>query len=103
MRKQGVALQPDEEVFKRKLEEMDSELNSPTQYKGRLNELLSQIRLHKSLGDMKQMPKYHLDSASLVPVKEFLFIQQESVKHLVATTKRDENCVKEMAEALVKY
>jgi nuclear pore complex protein Nup54 len=102
MRKQGTTLQPEEEILKKKLEEMDSELNSPTQYKGRLNELLSQIRLHKSSLDGRPIPRYNIDPSSLIPVKEFLFIQQESVKHLVATIKSDEETVKEMGASINK-
>lgn len=102
MRKQGTTLQPEEELLKKNIEDMDSELNSPTQYKGRLNELLSQIRLHKSTHDSRPTSRYNIDSTSLAPVKEFLTIQQQSVKHLVETIKSDQDCVKEMTESINK-
>jgi len=102
MRKQGTTVQPDEEVLKKKLEELSSDLNSPTQFKGRLNELLSQIRLHKSTADPRSSCKYSIDPCALPAVKEFLSIEQESVKHLVATTRSDLETLKEMMEGVIK-
>jgi nuclear pore complex protein Nup54 len=100
MRKQGVTFLPEEEALKKKLEEITTDLNSPTQFKGRLNELLSQIRLHKSYTDPRTTTKYNVDATALGPVKEFLSIQQESVKHLVSTTKTDLETLKEMMDGL---
>lgn len=102
IRKQGTPYQPEEDSIKKRLEEMDAELNSPTQYKGRLNELLSQIRLHRSSVEGRPIPKCNVDTLSLFPIKEFLGIQQESVRHLVATTKTDAESVKQMSETIDK-
>src|SRR5688500_8311963 len=39
----GAGLQPEEERWKSKLQQMQRDLNSPTQYKARLNELASLV------------------------------------------------------------
>ena len=70
------------------LENMNSEMNSPTQFKGRLNELLSQIRLHKSSNDNRTM-RYSVENSAISQIKEFLSVQQESLKFLIETSKSD--------------
>jgi nuclear pore complex protein Nup54 len=45
MRALGYSISLDEEAFRKKLENLYMELNKPTQYKGRLNELTSLVRM----------------------------------------------------------
>ena len=48
-RKIGFTIQPEEEKLRIQLEALQAEMSAPTQFKGRLNELLSQVR-HKVRG-----------------------------------------------------
>jgi nuclear pore complex protein Nup54 len=47
-RKADLALTPVEEVIKTKLENMHALVSAPTQFKGNLSELLSQMRMKRS-------------------------------------------------------
>nr|5C3L_A Chain A, Nup54 [Xenopus laevis] len=49
-RKSGFAIQAEEEQLRVQLDTIQSELNAPTQFKGRLNELMSQIRMQNHFG-----------------------------------------------------
>lgn len=80
-------LQPDEKELRNRIQELDKQLNSSTQYRGRLNELMSHVRLHKATSENKSSGKYSLDDSTLDQVKEFLNLQQGSITHLVNTIK----------------
>lgn len=45
MRSLGYPISMEEEAFRKKLENLYMELNKPTQFKGRLNELTSLVRM----------------------------------------------------------
>ena len=98
-RKQGMTIQAEEEQLKEQLEKLNEELNSPTQFKGRLNELLSQIRLRKAENEMRGSTRYTLEPTELAEIKEFLTMQQDSIKHLVDTTKTDSETVKAIVKS----
>lgn len=95
-RKMGFTIQPEEEKLRVQLEAIQSELSAPTQFKGRLNELISQIRLQSqthprnatgALGGDKQLAA--LDQYYLHDVKNVLKQQQEGIQALVAMIKED--------------
>lgn len=47
-RKVGVGMTPEEEILRSKLENMQVLVSAPTQFKGRLSELLSQMRMQRN-------------------------------------------------------
>jgi len=86
MRKAGTAISADEEVLEKRVEYLTEQMNSPTEFKGRLRELLSQIRLHQYTGPTV---KYTIDEASLHEIKDFLVTTQLGLKSLIQTVKSD--------------
>lgn len=64
-RKVGVALSPEEEVLRSKLENMQALVSAPTQYKGRLSELLSQMRMQRNQWNHTNTVDYALDPGEL--------------------------------------
>lgn len=60
-RKIGVALTPEEEELRSKLENMQARVSAPTQYKGRLSELLCQMRMQRNQYNMTNTSDYALD------------------------------------------
>lgn len=65
-RKVGVALSPEEEVLRSKLENMQALVSAPTQYKGRLSELLSQMRMQRNQWNHANAVDYALDPGESV-------------------------------------
>lgn len=60
-RKMGVSLSPEEEMIKTKLENMHALVSAPTQFKGRLSELLSQMRMQRNQWGSAGNNEYTLD------------------------------------------
>uniref|UniRef100_A0A8C5LWD2 54 kDa nucleoporin n=1 Tax=Leptobrachium leishanense TaxID=445787 RepID=A0A8C5LWD2_9ANUR len=88
-RKSGFAIQAEEEHLRVQLDTIQSELNAPTQFKGRLNELMSQIRLQNHFGAVRSEEKYYVDSDLLREIKQHLKQQQEGLSHLIGIIKDD--------------
>ncbi|WAR00810.1 NUP54-like protein [Mya arenaria] len=88
-RKQGFAIQVDEEQLRVQLEALQAELNHPTQFKGRLNELMSQIRMQNHLTASRSDFNYQMDSTVLQEIKTLLKQQQEGLTHLIDIVKED--------------
>lgn len=65
-RKMGVALSPEEEVIRTKLENMQALVSAPTQFKGRLSELLSQMRMQRNQWGTSGTNEYSLDKGIIV-------------------------------------
>lgn len=60
-RKVGVALSPEEEKIRSKLENMQALISAPTQYKGLLSELLSQMRVQRNQWNLSNPIDYALE------------------------------------------
>ncbi|XP_045203679.2 nuclear pore complex protein Nup54-like [Mercenaria mercenaria] len=88
-RKQGFAIQVDEEQLRVHLEAIQAELNHPTQFKGRLNELMSQIRMQNHLAASRSDVNYQIDPSMLHELKTLLKQQQEGLTHLIDIVKED--------------
>lgn len=90
-RKIGVALTPEEEELRSKLENMQARVSAPTQYKGRLSELLCQMRMQRNQWNLSNTSDYALDPG------EFLIFELNSLRILMPTVfhfrfcRRDEN------------
>ncbi|KAM9841088.1 nucleoporin p54 [Aulostomus maculatus] len=88
-RKSGYAIQVDEEHLRVQLDTIQSELNAPTQFKGRLNELMSQIRMQNYFGGVKSEERYSVDADLLREIKQHLKQQQDGLSHLISVIKDD--------------
>jgi nuclear pore complex protein Nup54 len=89
-RKQGFSVQPDEEQLRVQLDSIQTELNTPMQFKGRLNELMSQIRL-QSLASSSggSDTQFSLDPSVLQELRQHLTEQQKGLEHLKAIINED--------------
>ncbi|ETE63382.1 Nucleoporin p54, partial [Ophiophagus hannah] len=85
-RKSGYAIQADEEQLRVQLDTIQCELNAPTQFKGRLNELMSQIRMQNHFGAVRSEERYYIDADLLREIKQQ---QQEGLSHLISIIKDD--------------
>uniref|UniRef100_A0A1A7XQE7 54 kDa nucleoporin n=1 Tax=Iconisemion striatum TaxID=60296 RepID=A0A1A7XQE7_9TELE len=88
-RKSGYAIQVDEEHLRVQLDTIQSELNAPTQFKGRLNELMSQIRMQNHFGAVRSEERYSVDADLLREIKQHLRQQQDGLSHLISVIKED--------------
>lgn len=78
-RKVGLSLQPEEEVLTRRFEAMHSQISAPTQYKGRISEMLSQLRMRRHI-DIQNQERYTMDPIAqddIKAVNEYSFYFQE--------------------------
>ncbi|KAL7982166.1 hypothetical protein Chor_001223 [Crotalus horridus] len=71
-RKSGYAIQADEE-----------------QLRGRLNELMSQIRMQNHFGAVRSEERYYIDADLLREIRQHLKQQQEGLSHLISIVKDD--------------
>ncbi|ELT87031.1 hypothetical protein CAPTEDRAFT_154507 [Capitella teleta] len=88
-RKAGFAIQGEEEQLRVQLEAIQGELNAPTQFKGRLNELMSQLRMLNQLGQGQPSVSYHMTPAAQSEIKDHLKQQQQGIRHLIDIIKED--------------
>ncbi|XP_067280661.1 nucleoporin p54 [Pseudorasbora parva] len=99
-RKSGYAIQLDEEHLRVQLETIQSDLNAPTQFKGRLNELMSQIRMQNHFGAVRSEERYRVDADLLREIKQHLKHQQEGLSHLISVIKDDLDDIKTVEDGL---
>lgn len=99
-RKGGFAIQAEEEQLRVQLDTIQSELNAPTQFKGRLNELMSQIRMQNHFGAVRSEEKYYVDGDLLREIKQHLKQQQEGLSHLIGIIKDDLEDIKLIEQGL---
>uniref|UniRef100_A0A674C7R9 54 kDa nucleoporin n=1 Tax=Salmo trutta TaxID=8032 RepID=A0A674C7R9_SALTR len=88
-RKSGYAIQVDEEHLRVQLDTIQCELNAPTQFKGRLNELMSQIRMQNHFGAVRAEERYSVDGDLLREIRQHLKQQQEGLSQLISVIKDD--------------
>ncbi|EHB05835.1 Nucleoporin p54, partial [Heterocephalus glaber] len=89
-RKSGYAIQADGEQLRVQLDTIQCELNAPTQFKGRLNELISQIRMQNHFGAVKSEERYYMDADLLHEIKQHLKQQQEGLSHFLISIIKDD-------------
>ncbi|XP_023307152.2 probable nucleoporin Nup54 isoform X1 [Lucilia cuprina] len=88
-RKVGLALTPEEEALRTKLENMQALVSAPTQFKGRLSELLSQMRMQRNQYALTSGSEYTLDKDCEEEMKTFLGMQQKAMEVLTDTVTKD--------------
>lgn len=84
----GLALQPQEELLKARLESMNLQLNMPTQFRGKINELMSTTKV-KNVFDGCKSETYVLDPKVQEDVKQFLTMEQNGITHLISIINED--------------
>lgn len=92
LRKSGYSVQADEEQLRVQLEYLQAELNAPSQFKARLNEMMSQIRLRQSqVGERlaRADGRYVVEGAVQDQLKQHLERQQLGLMHLITIIKDD--------------
>ncbi|XP_063775845.1 nucleoporin p54 isoform X2 [Pseudophryne corroboree] len=99
-RKSGFAIQAEEEHLRVQLDTIQCELNAPTQFKGRLNELMSQIRMQNHFGAVRSEEKYYVDGDLLREIKQHFKQQQEGLSHLISIIKDDLEDIKLIEQGL---
>jgi len=99
-RKVGFTITQQEELLRGQLEALQSELATPTQFKGRLNELLSQVRLQSQTAVLGGGEKYTLDQYAVNDIKSVLKDQQDGIQALVKCLKEDLNDLNVMMSGL---
>ncbi|XP_032675966.1 nuclear pore complex protein Nup54-like isoform X1 [Odontomachus brunneus] len=87
-RKVGLSLQPEEEVLTRRFEAMHSQISAPTQYKGRISEMLSQLRMRRHI-DIQNQERYTMDPIAQDDIKTYLSMEQQGMAQLIATINAD--------------
>lgn len=101
-RKTGMATSIDEEQLRSRLEALQTELNSPTQFKGRLNELLSNLRMHGGIGDVGgggSGSRLGLgDPVVMTQLRQLLAEQHSGIKALLTVVKEDLGDLKTMED-----
>lgn len=71
-RKIGFSLQPEEEALTNKFEAMHSQISAPTQFKGRISEMLSQLRMRRHT-DTQSQERYIMDPIAQDDIKTVSF------------------------------
>lgn len=100
-RKMGFAIQPEEEHLRTMLESNLAELSAPTQFRGRLNELMSQIKLQNNQMTFTDTTIHcSLDPNSMSQLKEHLNSQQKGIFELVKIIKNDLEELKNIESSL---
>lgn len=100
-RKLGFTIQLEEEKLRIQLEALQSQLSAPTQFKGRLNELLSQVRLQSQV-NLGSNEANSMDNFCKEDIKHLLKSQHEGIQSLISTMKQDLNALEVMNEKLSK-
>ena len=77
-------------------------MSAPTQFKGRLNELLSQVRLQSQVNSSGNAEQNALDQFAREDVKNLIKQQHEGIQSLVAAMKQDLTALDSMNEKLSK-
>ena len=67
-RKVGLSLQPEEEILTNRFEAMHAQISAPTQFKGRISEMLSQLRMRRHV-DMQIQERYTMDPIAQDDIK----------------------------------
>ncbi|XP_066586723.1 probable nucleoporin Nup54 [Prorops nasuta] len=92
-RKVGLSMQPEEEVLTRRFEAMHSQISAPTQFKGRISEMLSQLRMRRQT-DAQNQERYVMDPLAQDDIKTYLSMEQQSMAQLISTIHNDHECLK---------
>lgn len=99
-RKVGVGMTPEEEILRSKMENMQVLVSAPTQFKGRLSELLSQMRMQRNQWHHAVGNGYTLDKDSSEEMKTFLTMQQKAMAFVIETVNKDMKSLKIITDGM---
>ncbi|GAB0087985.1 NUP54 [Sergentomyia squamirostris] len=102
-RKIGVTMSPEEEMLRSKLESMQAVVSAPTQFKGRLSELLSQMRMQRDQWSGGVTNEYQLDKDSTDEMQTFLSMQQRAMAMLIETMNKDIQALKIISDGANQF
>ncbi|KAJ8934338.1 hypothetical protein NQ314_013379 [Rhamnusium bicolor] len=98
-RKVGIAIQPEEELLRGRFEMMHAQLNIPKQFKGQINELLSNVKMLE--GTQKQNNQnYRIDAEAQEEIKQFLRMEQSGIAQLINIINNDLESIKIINEGM---
>ncbi|XP_045480908.1 nucleoporin p54-like isoform X1 [Harmonia axyridis] len=98
-RKVGFTIQPEEELLKGRLETLNAHLNTPTQFKGQLIELMSCIKTVGNIG-RQYNEHYNIDPQVQEDIKQFLQMEQTGISHLINIINTDLQALKIISEGM---
>ncbi|KFB44965.1 AGAP006031-PA-like protein [Anopheles sinensis] len=102
-RTMGLVLSPEEEMIRSKLENMHALVSTPTQFRGRLSELLSQMRMQRNQwAHGNFLNEYTLDKDATQEMQSFLTMQQKAVAFLIDTINKDMKNLKIITEGMTQ-
>jgi len=99
-RKVGLALEPEEEMLRTRLDVMYGQLNVPTQFKGKVNELLSCTKVQSTFDLNGRQENYTVDPKAQEDIKQFLTMEQNGISHLVNIVNQDLKDLKIISEGM---
>lgn len=101
-RKVGMALQPEEELLKGRLEMIITQLGLPTQFRGQLHEIRCNMNVSGGAPEVSQNQVYKMDQKIQEEFKQFLKMEQNGIAQLVNIIKDDLHSLKIISEGLDK-
>ncbi|XP_044594934.1 nucleoporin p54 isoform X2 [Cotesia glomerata] len=99
-RKVGLSLQPEEEVLTKRFEAMYAQISAPTQFKGRISEMLSQLRMRRHV-DLQGQERYSMDPIAQDDIKAYLSLEQQGMAQLIDTITTDLESLKVIKDGMV--
>lgn len=87
-------------MLRSKLENMQALVSAPTQFKGRLSELLSQMRMQRNQWNNTIANEYTLDKDSSEEMISFLSLQQNAMAFLIDTVNKDSKSLKIISDGV---
>ncbi|KAF5273041.1 hypothetical protein FQR65_LT04783 [Abscondita terminalis] len=99
-RKVGMALQPEEELLKGRLEMIITQLGLPTQFRGQLHEIRCNMNVSGGAPEVSQNQVYKMDPNIQEEFKQFLKMEQKGIAQLVNIIKDDLQNLKIISEGL---
>ncbi|KAJ8680828.1 hypothetical protein QAD02_016615 [Eretmocerus hayati] len=98
-RKIGFSLQPEEEILTNRFEAMHSQISAPTQFKGRISEMLSQLRMRRHT-DTQNQERYTMDPIAQDDIKQYLNMEQQGMGQLISTVNADLESLKVIKDGM---
>ncbi|XP_065583346.1 nuclear pore complex protein Nup54-like [Artemia franciscana] len=99
VRRAGIGLTSEEEKLGARLESLVRELSLPAQFRGKLNELLSQLRLRTRVEQPMSDQKASLDPNTVAELKTILIEEQKGLKELLDIINEDFAILKSIESA----
>lgn len=100
-RKVGMALQPEEEMLRARLEALLGQLALPSQFKAQLQEIRCSMNVN-GVPDLLSNERYKMEPDSQDDIKQFLKMEQNGIAHLVKIINTDLKNLKIISDGLVK-